>query len=79
MHLLYSDSRSSDMKIHPNSPHLSIKRLRQLAEDYCRSKGETVISKTLANILPFISFVEQSRSSLGGRPKNPPLSAHKKS
>ncbi len=56
---------------------LSIKRLRDLAEKW-EPKGLRAATNVFSAVTDFINFVDVSRSSLSGRPKNPPLSARPK-
>lgn len=50
------------MKKKKYSPHLSIKRLRELAVEYHRQNY--VAKQELVNIIGFLMFVEKNRSSL---------------
>lgn len=54
------------MKKHPNSPHLSIKRLRELAEKYTALMDGTELQKKTYyfGLIQFINYVDRNRSSL---------------
>lgn len=56
------------MKKHPNSPHLSIKRLRELASKFKKSKYVSV-HYDMTEVYDFISFIELSRPSLNKKTK----------
>lgn len=54
------------MKKHPNSPHISIKRLRELAQVYSYAKAPHRKDHQCldSSVMEFINFVESQRSSL---------------
>ena len=62
MRSLYFGLHSSDMKKHPNSPHLSIKRLQALAEKWAKDKKQPAQFYMVA--VDFINYVSASRPSL---------------
>ncbi len=62
------------------SPHLSIKRLRELAEDYVKVLGGTKQQKDsyYFGLIQFINFTERERPSLKATKKITPLPVREK-